>query len=84
MKKSKELRWCENFRRVNHLFVFHKRKKIRLKNLKRRQKLFRHALYKWGCFPYPKEWGNSIPYKRITTKERNEILELFNLRKGKR
>jgi len=53
---SKELRWCKSFLRVNQLMCYHKRKKVRLKNLKRRQRMFEKAIRLWGCFPYPPEW----------------------------
>lgn len=56
---SKELKWCKQFARVNEL-LHHRRRKTRLKNAKRRQRMFEKAIQIWGCFPYPPEWRQKV------------------------
>jgi len=53
---SDELKWCKSFLRVNYLMCFHHRKKIRKKNMHRRDKLAQYAFKRWGHFPMPPEW----------------------------
>lgn len=53
---SDELKWCRQFSRVSHLLFYHPCKKIRKKNIKRRQKLIKKAIKIWGYFPIPPEW----------------------------
>lgn len=53
---SKELKWCKCFMKAFYLSRFHHRKRTRMKNHHRLEKLKDKAFKKWGCFPLPKEW----------------------------
>ena len=53
---SDELKWCKKFLRVNSLMCYHHKKKVRKKNIHRRDKLAQYAFKRWGHFPMPPEW----------------------------
>lgn len=53
---SKELKWCNNFRRAMHYRWKGKNHRVRKKNHHRAMRLMIRAFDKWSSFPYPPEW----------------------------
>ena len=53
---SDELKWCKHFLKTSYLMFYHPRKRIRKKNIHRRNRLINYAIKRWGYFPVPPEW----------------------------